>query len=83
MSLLEAMSYGNCCVVSDIPECAEVVEDKAAIFPKGDVEQLTQCLQRLCNDSGLTAKMKEAAADFICSKYSWDDATEKTLELYQ
>ena len=83
LSLLEAMSYGNCCVVSDIPECAEVVEDKAAIFPKGDVEQLTQCLQRLCNDSGLTAKMKEAAADFICSKYSWDDATEKTLELYQ
>ena len=29
LSLLEAMSYGNCCLVSDIPECAEVVEDKA------------------------------------------------------
>ena len=26
ISLLEAMSYGNCCVVSDIPECTEVVE---------------------------------------------------------
>ena len=23
LSLLEAMSYGNCCLVSDIPECAE------------------------------------------------------------
>ena len=32
LSLLEAMSYGNCCLVSDIPECAEVVEDKAWIF---------------------------------------------------
>ena len=31
LSLLEAMSYGNCCLVSDIPECAEVVEDKQAI----------------------------------------------------
>lgn len=31
LSLLEAMSYGNCCLVSDIPECAEVVEDKACI----------------------------------------------------
>ena len=30
LSLLEAMSYGNCCLVSDIPECAEVVEDKAS-----------------------------------------------------
>lgn len=32
LSLLEAMSYGNCCLVSDIPECTEVVEDKALIF---------------------------------------------------
>lgn len=27
LSLLEAMNYGNCCLISDIPECAEVVED--------------------------------------------------------
>ena len=32
LSLLEAMSYGNCCLVSDIPECTEVVENKAVIF---------------------------------------------------
>ena len=32
LSLLEAMSYGNCCLVSDIPECAEVVEDKAFLI---------------------------------------------------
>lgn len=32
LSLLEAMSYGNCCLVSDIPECVEVVEDKAMIL---------------------------------------------------
>ena len=38
LSLLEAMSYGNCCLVSDIPECAEVVEDRALIFRKSDVD---------------------------------------------
>lgn len=32
LSLLEAMSYGNCCLVSNIPECTEVVEDRALIF---------------------------------------------------
>ena len=32
LSLLEAMSYGNCCLVSDIPECAEVVEDIVAAY---------------------------------------------------
>ena len=35
LSLLEAMSYGNCCLTSDIAECAEVVEDKAVLFQKG------------------------------------------------
>ena len=38
LSLLEAMSYGNCCLVSDIPECAEVVEDQAHL----DITQATQ-----------------------------------------
>lgn len=36
LSLLEAMSYGNCCLTSDIDECAEVVEDKAVTFKKSD-----------------------------------------------
>ena len=34
LSLLEAMSYGNCCVVSDIAECSEVVEGQGCHFPK-------------------------------------------------
>ena len=82
LSLLEAMSYDNCCVVSDIPECAEVVEDKAVIFPKGNVENLTKCLQALCADSDTVSTMKLVSA-FVCGKYNWDDVTEKTLELYQ
>lgn len=49
LSLLEAMSYGNCCLVSDIPECAEVVEDKALIFKKSDVEDLREKLQDACD----------------------------------
>lgn len=36
LSLLEAMSFGNCCLVSDIDECASVVEDKAMVFRKSN-----------------------------------------------
>lgn len=82
LSLLEAMSYDNCCVVSDIPECAEVVEDKAVIFQKSNVEDLTKCLQALCADSKTVSTMKLVSA-FVCGKYNWDDVTKKTLELYQ
>lgn len=83
LSLLEAMSYGNCCVVSDIAECTEVVEDKAAVFPKGDVPELWKILQKLCNEPETVESYRKEAADYICGKYNWDEVTRKTLELYR
>ena len=83
LSLLEAMSYGNCCLVSDIAECAEVVEDKAAVFPKGNVNELRRVLQQLLDDPKTVGKYKVRAADFICQKYNWDDVVDKTLEIYR
>ena len=83
LSLLEAMSYGNCCVVSDIDECAEVVEDKAIVFRKSDVEQLKKRLQELCNHPEKVHSYKNAASDFICQKYDWDDVVNRTVVLYR
>ncbi len=82
LSLLEAMSYGNCCLVSDIAECAEVVEDKAVTFRKSDISDLQEKLQWLCEHEEQVAKYKEEATEFICGKYNWDDIVERTLELY-
>lgn len=83
LSLLEAMSYGNCCVVSDIEECVSVVDDKAVIFRKSDVEDLKEKLKALLDNPALVQKYKEASADFICEKYSWDDAVKRILKLYR
>lgn len=83
LSLLEAMSYGNCCVVSDIAECAEVVEDKAIVIQKSNVEQLKEKLQDLCDHPEKVQAYKNSASDFICQKYNWDDVVDRTIELYQ
>ena len=83
LSLLEAMSYGNCCVTSDIEECAAVITDHGVTFPKGNVASLTETLQNLCNDTETVTQHKDKAANYITAKYSWDDVTERTLELYQ
>lgn len=83
LSLLEAMSYGNCCLTSDIAECAEVVEDKAVTFAKSNVAALREKLQMLCDHPEMVEKYKGAATDFICQKYNWDDVVERTLELYE
>ena len=83
LSLLEAMSYGNCCLVSDIPECVEVVEDKALVFKKSDTEDLRTTLQKACEHPESVAELKQTAADFICQKYNWDNVVEETVKLYR
>ncbi len=83
LSLLEAMSYGNCCLTSDIAECAEVVEDHAVTFPRGDVPALTETLQRLCDHPEEVDGYKAGAAAFITEKYNWESVVDKTMALYR
>ena len=83
LSLLEAMSYGNCCLVSDIEECAKVVEDHAVTFKKGNTVDLQIKLQELCDSELLCSSYKEKAADFICRRYNWDQTARETIRLYQ
>lgn len=83
LSLLEAMSYGNCCLVSDIAECIEVVENKAEFFKRSDVEDLKRVLQNLLNNPQKVLEYKKAARDFIIKKYNWDDVVDRTIDLYK
>ena len=83
ISLLEAMSYGNACLTSDIAECTEVCEDKAVYFKKGDEGDLKEKLGDLLNDKYKVKALKAGAKDFILNKYSWDEVCKKTLDVYE
>ena len=83
ISLLEAMSYGNCCLVSDINETAGVVADKGITFKKGDVEDLKQKLIQLLDDQSEVHTYKSQAAEYVLSKYNWDDVVARTIKLYR
>ena len=83
LSLLEAMSYGNCCLVSDIDECTEVVGDKAAVFHRGSVKDLKDAIEKLYSEPETVAAYKASAADYICGEYDWDRTVRETLELYK
>lgn len=83
LSLLEAMSYGNCCLVSDIPECVDVVEDKAIIFQKSDVNSLYTKLVDICCNSSNVQSFKRTAEEFVCNKYSWNKIVKDTCCLYR
>lgn len=83
LSLLEAMSYNNCCLTSNIDECAEVLEDKGVTFKKSDVNDLKEKLQYLCDNEDIVKNYKQNAQEFILNKYNWDNVVEQTLELYK
>lgn len=82
LSLLEAMSYGNCCLTSDIDVCKEIMEENGRYFKKGNIDDLSIQLLELCNNSQLVQKYKLNSTNYICSKYNWEDVVIKTLELY-
>lgn len=83
LSLLEAMSYGNCCLTSDIPECTEVCGNMAATFKKGNEKDLQDKLQMLLNNKDIADKYRQGAADFICNTFNWDDIIDRTVQLYK
>ena len=82
LTILEAMSYGNCCLVSDIPECAEIVGDHAMTFSRGNVEELRKCLQMLCDRPEIRDAYKTGASDYILGRHRWETTVERTLDLY-
>ena len=83
LSLLEALAYGNAVLSSNIPENTLVTEDKAILFEKGNVADLTEKLQMMCDDTQLVENIKNGVDEFVLSKYNWKDVAKTTQNLYK
>ena len=83
LSLLEAMSYKNCCLTSDIPECKMVMEDNGVTFKKSDVNDLKEKLQYLVDNVDVVNGYKNKSQEYVLRKYNWDEVLDKTLKLYK
>lgn len=83
LTLLEAMSYGNCVLVSDIPECSVVVDRYGKTFKTDDVNDLKEKLKFLLNEPQIVKNYRNKSADFILKKYDWNKTVLQTMELYK
>ena len=80
ISLLEAMSYGKNCLVSNIEENVQVTANYAASFEKSNSEDLKNKLQQCLE--GKNRKMPDEISSYILNKYNWDNVVEQTEKLY-
>ncbi len=82
LPVVEAMTSGCPCLLSDAGSLPEIGADAAAYFVSSRPEQLAQTLDRLLHDPAqrelLIARGRQRAADF-----SWRKAYAQTLEVYE
>ncbi len=82
ISLLEAMSYGNCCLVSDIEENLEALNGYGYTFRNKDFKDLKRMLELLLSRKDLVETYKKKAIEYVSDNYSWDKITDQFESLY-
>lgn len=83
ISLLEAMSYGCCCLVSDIPPNLEAGGGCVESFRSGDAGDLADRLATLLGDGPRRQTLGAAAAAHARANYDWDRVAAATADLYR
>lgn len=83
MSLLEAMSYGRCCLVSDIPENMDIAKGLVESFQSGNVEDLRYKLERILQEPERRKILGEMSQEFVLSHYNWERIADETIEVYE
>ena len=80
ISLLEAMSYGKTCLVSDIEENTQVIEKYGYSFKKGNIDDLRKQLGVLLKNKKEKSKQIQ---EHILEKYNWEKIITQTEKLYR
>ena len=83
ISLLEAMSYRRCCLVSDIKENAGTGQGRVFEFLHGEVTSLCEQLRAIDQMEPEAVERKGVeAAEYVLTTYRWSSVVDKTLQVY-
>ena len=82
ISVCEAMGYGRCVLLSDIPENQEVGGNIARYFKTDDGNDLQAQLQALLESPDEVARRGQQSTERVGDKYDWDVLAEQVEAFY-
>ncbi len=80
--LLEARSYGNCCVASDIAENREALGGKGRTFKAGEARDLKEKMGELAADPQEAQRLRSQAPEGLLETFHWDKIADEFNALY-
>jgi glycosyltransferase involved in cell wall biosynthesis len=83
IALLEAMSYHNPCLVSDIPANFEVVGEKGFTFRSTDVTDLKSKLEELLASPERLKANSEDMYKKVVQEYDWNKIVDDIIAVYE
>lgn len=83
ITILEAMSYGTCVLISNIPENLETIDHSGFSFETKDVDDLFEKIVYLLDFSEGVKRRGERGREFIRENFNWDRIVEETEMVYK
>lgn len=81
-SLLEAMSFSRCCLISDIAANREALGGTGAIFKNADINSLHHELNELINAPNQRYELGQSAKKRADTIYGWDSISKELEKFY-
>jgi glycosyltransferase involved in cell wall biosynthesis len=83
--LLEAKSYGACCLVSDIAPHRSLVRDgvDGRLFAASELDDLTAKLRELLDDGESREQFSRTNLEHVVTRVSWDAVVNRTAAVYR
>ena len=83
ITILEAMSYGTCVLISNIPENLETIDHSGFSFETKNIGDLYEKIVYLLNVPEIVAGRGERGRNFIKENFNWDKIIKETERVYQ
>lgn len=82
IALLEAMSFGLKCLISDIAATREIPLPERNYFKPGDINSLSAKLMEFSQNT-MSNREKANQRDFVMQNHNWSSIANRTLEVYK